>query len=273
VSGARNRIGFSSSQYNHIILFDLFDIINWEFLARLGCELIMGTLSFLIPEQIPDRARQSLINCHLIETIEFFPVPTQTVLDHTTISVTREENESGCVGWSWPVDQANAVVVRSATLRERGEPYVLFVELIRGKFNQLRNQVADWERIGFRLEPEDRKELNAIVKMFSQLVTIGDSGPAFDQTHAVMIRIFHLINRLTRQYADQLLYTRVSEMGQLPTKLSIRVEDRPSAERFASLHRQFSAIRIVPNWRAIEPKESEYHWNEMDDVLDWACQQ
>ena len=66
----------------------------------------------------------------------------------------RETTESGRLFVPWPIEGHGTPIVGTATLAERPAPYVLAVELARGKLNDVRNQLADWTQMGLRSTPE-----------------------------------------------------------------------------------------------------------------------
>ncbi len=62
-------------------------------------------------------------------------------------------------------------IVGTGTLAERASPYVLAVELARGKLNDIRNQLSDWLHMGLRSTPELDKALAEAHHSFVRCVT------------------------------------------------------------------------------------------------------
>ena len=58
-------------------------------------------------------------------------------------------------------DAAMTWVQHGAALMERDEPYHLPVELARGTLNRIRNQLAAWQSLGFRLPDETGEKIAA----------------------------------------------------------------------------------------------------------------
>jgi hypothetical protein len=79
-----------------------------------------------------------------------------------------------------------------------------------------------------------------------------------------------LADRVTREFASQLLATRLSEHGQLLTRLGCRVSEVP-ASGGAAFPDLFNAVRLVPDWSAIESTESSYDWGLFDALIEWAA--
>jgi hypothetical protein len=67
-----------------------------------------------------------------------------------------------------------------------------------------------------------------------------------------------------------LLLTRLAESGKLITGVGGRLSRVPSADEQARIAEACTAVRLVPDWRSIEPTEAGYDWAEFDALVDWA---
>lgn len=230
----------------------------------------MGSVSFYLPDHLTPAARRALDDASLAGGYDVAPVPTARRTDGNRLVLSREANESGHVMLPWPLDGLGAPVSLSATLRERDEPYHLLVELARGKLNQVRTQTADWQSIGLTLEPDDRRELDELFRAFGR-IAVEQTDPAVARAaEDVLARSYRLADRVVRLFTDQLLQTRLCETGRLTTALGCRLSRLPVPDEQAAFTETFTAVRLVPDWRAIEPTESGYEWAEFDELVDWA---
>ena len=64
------------------------------------------------------------------------------------VEIRRTNSDSGKLHISYPVEGYGRPVICTATLRESDDPYILALELARGRIVQLRNQLATWEGLG-----------------------------------------------------------------------------------------------------------------------------
>lgn len=231
----------------------------------------MGTVSFFVPDPLPDAHRSALDTACLAGGYDTTPVPTRRTLAPGRLTLARDGTESGCVMVAWPAAGLPAGTVSlTATLRERPEPYHLGVELARGRVNRLRTQTAEWRHIGLQLDPDDAAELRALTRRFGDLVLAPDAPGATAAADECLARAYRLADRLARTFADQLLHTRLGESGRLPTRLATRLTGLPPNPERDRLPGVVSAVRITPDWAAIEPTESQYHWGPLDGLVDWA---
>src|SRR4051794_24486271 len=102
----------------------------------------MGTITFQLPADLPDGAPQALERASMLGGQDNMPYPTAITLNGRRFQVGRAADESGQLATPWDVPGAGQLMAHTATLIERADPYLLALELARGKINQVRNQSA-----------------------------------------------------------------------------------------------------------------------------------
>lgn len=228
----------------------------------------MGMVCFRIPDGLSPTAQAGLESATLGGGYDLTPVVTRLSFEGNRLILKKDANESSYLLLRWPLEGIGRPLAISATLRERSEPYALLTELARGRINSLRNQVAEWQPIGLELDPEDQSELSSLTRAFGKCVL--DANPTAADATDLLKRAFHLSERITQSFSTQLLETRLSEGGKFRTRFGHRLSAIPRPEHREQVLRDANAFRLVPNWRAIEPRESDYHWAEFDELVHWA---
>ena len=104
-----------------------------------------------VARPIPAAADALLRHACFATGYDMAPVPSRTTVDNTLLHLSRDLDESGHLLLPWPVGSFGTLINTTSTLRESDTPYRLLVELARGKLNQVRQQMAEWEEIGLRL--------------------------------------------------------------------------------------------------------------------------
>ena len=99
------------------------------------------------------------------------PWPCRTQLRDGELVLERNVADSGKFHIPWPVEGHGEVVLCTGTLMERARPYQLLVELARGKVNQVRNQIADWQAMGLVLSAKVEAALQKALGHLSRAVT------------------------------------------------------------------------------------------------------
>lgn len=230
----------------------------------------MGTVTFLLPDPLPEGAHRCLDQAVLAVGYDQSPVPTLRKIETNYLALTKDATESGYLTTPWPVPDAGTPVCLSATIRERSEPYNLVLELARGKLNQVRNLSAEWESIGMTIDELDRVDLENATRLFGRAVIDPLDKECAILATQVLDLSFRLSERLSRSFAEQLLQTRFAESGKLTTGVGVKISQLPMADEQARITELTNAIRLVPDWRTIEPTEAGYNWDEFDSLVSWA---
>ena len=162
-------------------------------------------------------------------------------------------------------------LVGTATLAERAAPYVLAVELARGKLNDIRNQLADWLQLGLRSTPpldqalaERREHLSSPPPApIARGVRAGCAGVARRRNGG-------------RRSADGRVHVADPPEPPLvhfspahPFRLRYRGS---SAEGTwgADWTGCFNMAQLRMSWKDIAPSEGQYRWDALDSLLSWS---
>ena len=113
----------------------------------------MGVMKFRLPSNEPVSGSPDYRKAY-ITGLDRTPGRVGVELRNGLMTCVRDTTESGRLFVPWPIEGHGTPIVGTATLAERPTPYVLAVELARGKLNDVRNQFADWMQMGLRSTPE-----------------------------------------------------------------------------------------------------------------------
>ena len=188
------------------------------------------------------------------------------------MSCHRESSESGRLFVPWPVEGHGTPIVGTATLAERREPYNLAVELARGKLNDVRNQLADWQQMGLRAPDDLNGVLRRAQSAFVRAATSADDPAAsYAAAQQSLSAAWDAGNLLVEAYTTQVLQTRLSASAKLPTQLALTLEGDPRPSPLSGEWTQaFNAARVGCSWKALAPTEGQYHWDELDAQFAWC---
>ena len=229
----------------------------------------MGSVLFRLPPDLSAAEQSAVAAAALAGGYDVAPAPTRAATTGNVLTLTRDASESGYLFAPWPDAHGVRTAALSATLRERPEPYDFLVELARGRVNAVRTQVADWAPSGFALPAAEARSLRDLTKRFGQAVLAGP-GQGDAAAREVLLRAGPVADKVAALYAQQLLDARVAADGPLETALGVRLAQLPPADARGAIAAAFTAVRLVPSWRAIEPAESTYEWKGFDALVDWA---
>lgn len=201
--------------------------------------------------------------------------PTRIEVEDHIFGCRRTTSESCKFHVAFPIPGFGRPFVSTASLPEREQPYLLVVELARGKIVQVRNQASTWELAGMQLPAAFSPPSKAAHRAFAQAASSqGDPGRATQLATEALQHAFVAADVLTRAYAAQALAGRMQRFGSLPASvgcdLQSSIPDPDANELFTAA---FNAATVAVPWREIEAVEGEYCWDPIDRQLEWCEQQ
>lgn len=228
----------------------------------------MGKMSFLLPPGLPADLIAELLQSSLAGGLDNSPVPTATNLTDRRLDLSRSMDESGYWTTPWNVGDCCRLMLTTATLIERAEPYDAALELARGKLNQLRNALAGWFQSGSRFPDSMAAELARLNRLFAQALVEGSAARTAELAAQVLQDTSRLIEVLVPFQAEQILQRRRGSNTPLETTLGCQLWQVPElADEFVDT---FNAVGVSFSWKDIEPVESQYNWETVDRLIDWA---
>ncbi len=201
--------------------------------------------------------------------------PMRVDYEEDSLVCTRQVNDSGKLHILCAVAELGSVVLSTASLRERSEPYNLALELARGTLCELRNQAGTWDVAGL-MRPAacelPYREAHRLLRdaVFHQRSVAECSDLAWQSISQAV----HAGELLTQAYIDQRLVFRMARSQSLPISLGCDTGPSPilgdDAQRFA---RVFNSAIVPIRWADVEPVEGTYQWESFDQLVDWCTQE
>jgi Glycosyl hydrolase family 10 len=231
----------------------------------------MGVMKFRLPSSDPAQ-RVSDYRKAYVTGLDRTPGRVGVELRNGMMTCIRETTESGRIFVPWPVEGHGTPIVGTATLSERPTPYVLAVELARGKLNDLRNQLADWTQMGLRSTVALERALDAAQRAFIRAATSPDQPEASVASARDAIRLASDAGDLLMEaYTAQVFQSRLSTTSRLPTNLACVVDGDPQGVPTAlDWTRTFNAAQAGVSWRQVAPSEGQYRWDMLDAQVAWC---
>lgn len=230
----------------------------------------MGSMTFLLPNPLPGGAAATLADACVASTVGYYdqsPVPTRAQVAPDRLVLTRDHDESGYLVVPWPVQPFGTLVVSSAALRERAEPYRLLLELARGKLNQVRMQTAEWQSFGLQTAPDFDCALTDATRLFGRAALAPTPAESDAAATEVLEKAHGLADRLVRDYVEQMLVTRHTAHGPLDTCLAARYGRAPAGAAADEYANTFNAASVCFRWCDVEPVAGQFEWDEADAAV------
>lgn len=198
--------------------------------------------------------------------------PTRIEVDDNIVGCRRTTSESCKFHVAFPVPGMGRPFVSTASLPERDQPYLLVVELARGKIVQVRNQASNWELAGMQIPQTFGAPARAAHLAFARAASSqSDPELATQLATEALHHAFLAAEQLTLAYSAQALAGRLQRFGSLPASvgcdLQNSIPDPAANDLFTSA---FNAATVAVPWRSIEAVEGEYNWDPIDRQLEWC---
>ncbi|APW63099.1 endo-1,4-beta-xylanase [Paludisphaera borealis] len=231
----------------------------------------MGVLKFRLPSNDSDRRSAGFRKAY-IAGLDRTPGRLGVDIRNGLMTCSRDNSESGRLFVPWPIAGYGTPVVGTATLSERPSPYVLSLELARGKLNDVRNQMADWTQMGLRTTSELADVLSVARRAFVRAAMHGDEPEVcFEASQASLEASSKAGDLLTESYLGQVLQNRLASAGKLTTQLGCVLGGDP--EKIAGSAQWPSAMnaaQVSVSWRDLAPTEGKFRWDLIDAQLAWC---
>ncbi len=232
----------------------------------------MGQMQFLAPnrERVPSRALESAY----IAGQEGIPWQSRTFWRDDCLVVEREIGDSGNFHLAWATSNHGEMVLSTASLAERDEPYLLPVELARGTLNRLRNQMESWKMAGLELSPRILEYVQAATESFVRSATSQqDLQAAARHADLSIDRSLEGVFLLAEESSRQMLACRHQQMPRLGTLFAVEAPANtlsPAAEK--AFLATFNSCMTPFRWSQIEKKSGQFDWKLADAQIRW-CQE
>jgi hypothetical protein len=201
--------------------------------------------------------------------------PTRVEIIDNVIECRRSTSESVKLNIVWPVEGYGRIMISTASLPENDAPYLLPVELARGKIVQLRNQAATWEHAGLIIPEEFAEPRREAHRLFSRSASSQDRPEESSAlAQQALVEACRASEILTRSYADQALEGRLLRFGTLPVSMGCEIGGGiPTGDQTPLFSSLFNAAIVDAAWSKIEAKEGEHQWEAIDRQVEWCEQQ
>lgn len=185
------------------------------------------------------------------------------------IECVKKSNDAAGLALLWPVEGFGRLLLNTARIPERPEPYNLNVELARARLMQITLKREDWALF----DPSDDLEAQAqeaqalFIKALEHIRQPDKASVFADQALAKGV---DFSEKLAARYAEQFLAIRFKNRAIGRHTLGCLIEPAMlDNEKYVKwLSEMFQFVSIPVNWGQIEKKPGEYDFSALDRCLD-----
>lgn len=230
----------------------------------------MGLVRFSVHAQ--NRITPEFLDRVYLAGVDLVPWQARVFSTADGFAIERSVGDSGYAFVPWRVPGFGELIISTATLVEQPRPYLLEVELARGKLHQVREQTALWQSIGLAVPEALSTRIRQATGLFAQAVSRQHEPPAAarlaEESLAESLAASQL---LAACYTQQGLVARHRSAERFDVLLGAHCGHQPLAPPVADLLRDsFNCAWVGFNWLQAETGEGQYAWDTYDRQLAWC---
>lgn len=219
-----------------------------------------------------DRLSPDAIQRAYLSGLDRVPYVGRAVPTDDGLRIERNDSDSGCLNIPYPVEGRGELTLSTGSLMERDRPYLLQVELARGKVNHVRTQMAEWQAIGLNVPPELQSRVRDAQQEFAKAATSQHDIPtAAAHSEKAIELALEASDRLGACYVEQAIAVRMRQGSALDSHLVIGLGNEPLSVLAAQQIRPaFNAAMAPMSWQHIEATEGTFDFDATDAQIDWC---
>ena len=230
----------------------------------------VGILRLIVPET--ERPSDFVSQQVYLTGFDGIPSPCRARCSGDELVVEREGADSVKLHIPWQVEGYGRPLVATGTLQQRDRAYFLPLELARGKLNQVRNQLADWQQLGLDTPEAVTSKIGSALRCFiAAACGQGDLATCAVDAQAALRHGFEAAELLAAAYCEQALTVRHLSTGKLPVAFGVSLGGQsPTPAAAAPLTALCNTVVSPMIWRDVVSIEDEYNWRPYQEQVDWA---
>jgi hypothetical protein len=183
----------------------------------------------------------------------------------------RPAKDSGSLHIPWLVDGQGVLLLRTGSLMEREEPYLLPLELARGTVCKLRSHIAEWQAAGWQLPAEVGPLAAEASRLFSAAATCQQSAASAAELADRSIQFAQgAIAALRPAFEQAAAKVRSRQAGRGVTLVGVRLNALPTAQGSDALLSAINSAAVPMVWRKVESAEGHRDWSDVDAQIEWC---
>lgn len=166
------------------------------------------------------------------------------------------------------------LMLQTCLLPDRGEPYILSVELARHRIKMFIAKSEEWQMFDLSSAHPAMQHWEKARQLFTEAVNSDDCARADRMARRSLEVGIEATERLALAHAEILLHRRFATKAAPSSTLGVRISPgRDSGALRQLVQRDFDIVAIPLNWRELEVEEGRYNWEPVDRWMQWAKEQ
>lgn len=170
----------------------------------------------------------------------------------------------------WEVAGFGQILLETIRVQEREQPYILQVELARGRLMRINNKLEDWGLLEYEEAAHLNEQINhsrdLLIKAL-QAETWEEAAILGDESLSIAIQTSEALSLL---HAEIFLERRKQTDGFHDQIFGCSIHlDKPSPSIQKNITKAFDFVTVPFVWKDIEPAEQTFNWKPMDNYVEF----
>jgi hypothetical protein len=171
----------------------------------------------------------------------------------------------------WETRNFGTIMLETTRLPEREEPYLLNLELARGRVMRIMQKREEWGLFDLAEAQAVTEKSNDCRNLLLQaIVTMDDMAAASGYADRCLALALPLSEQAALMHADLLLQRRIQTRSLPRGAFGCRIDPAGANEPYRRLLLANSDFACYPlRWKDLEPQEQAFNWREADEWMDF----
>lgn len=200
-------------------------------------------------------------------------VPLKSTIEYRNGEIVCDKKTPGAAGIAilWPIHGMGRILVESARLIERDQPYNLVVELARGRLLRIDHKREEWGLFDYPGIDALNAELDeARASFVAALQSADDPARAAAYAEHSLEASMRVGDRMSLFHAEIFLGRRRQTRAFNRRPFGCLIDTTNTAEAYRKrLREAFDFAHLPVTWRDIEPKQGEINWRQADSWIEY----
>ena len=199
------------------------------------------------------------------------PIRAEIEFKNGEIQCKKRAGGPAALALMWPLNGGGRMMLETSRLTERNKPYILQLELLRGRLMRISQKREDWGLYDFEGTDEIAHDIDASRDKLIEGLQADKPEDAASISEAGLVLSLNASERLTAFHAEIFLNRR-KQIGGFPRRLlgaGIDISCTNDSYRKRLLD-AFDYVHVPINWREVEPREKEFNWKPLDQWIEWT---
>ncbi|UCD27927.1 MAG: endo-1,4-beta-xylanase [Planctomycetota bacterium] len=204
---------------------------------------------------------------------EGVPLRAELIFSESELVCTKRTEGPAGVALLWPVKDFGSVILETSRLMDREDPYVMALELVRGRLMRINQKREDWGLFDCEGVEEITDEIDQARALFIEAIKADEPERKTELSDKALKIALIAGEKLSHFHADIFLTRRKQTHAFTKRTIGCCIDVKNTSDEYRKMLLETMDFAYLPMpWSAVEPKQQEYDWRIFDNWIEWLIQ-